>query len=122
MVYLGHEVSHRNIAPLHSYMDELKEMTVPTTKKMTERLCGAFNWVAKFIPRLQLRIGCWYGALKSKPFEFNEECKATLAQLQQELGDLPKLTTIDPEQPEAIWSSVSQQVAVLAQRSVLLVK
>ena len=46
--------------------------------------------------------------MMKKPFVFDSECRQTLLNFQQSLMNLPKLTTLDPDQPLHIWSDASR--------------
>ena len=72
--FLGHEIGHNTIKPIHSKIAAILKIPSPTGKVALRSFIGALNFHTKFIEKLHINLKLFYDLLhENTPWKWTDE-------------------------------------------------
>ena len=91
--YLGFIIKEGRVSPPKEYINSLKDIRLPKSRKELEKVLGKFGYVQKFIKNFQIKARPLSKLLhKDKKFELNQEEIETFERLKDELINITPLS------------------------------
>ena len=100
--YLGSIVSAEGITAKPVYVESLKRVAVPKSKKEVQSLLGAFGWLREHIPNLAIIMAPISELLKQNKFRVTPEAVTAIEALKEQLDRPMLLAHLDPDLPRII--------------------
>ena len=97
ITFMGHVVSDKGISPDPAKVEAVRNMPIPTDAEGVRRICGFFQYLARFLPNLAddlkpLRKLTHDGV----PWNWTKECDEALLKVKSKVTESPVLAYYDP--------------------------
>ena len=84
--FLGHEIGHNTIKPIHSKIAAIHKIPSPTGKVALMSFIGTLNFYTKFIEKLHINLKPFYGLLhENTPWKWKDEHERLFQKLKMSL-------------------------------------
>ncbi len=110
--FLGHVVSGKTIRPTEEHVKKIVDARAPQTKKGVKSLCGAINFVRKFLPKGAAVLKPLTDTLaKNMPdrIKWGEEQQKAFERVKEILTSEPVLTRYEVAKPHVIMTDASDE-------------
>ena len=118
VTYLGHEIGQGQLKPIHSKVEAIEKVPIPTGKRQLRRFLGMTGYYRKFCQNYaQLAAPLTDLLKKEKTYRWTDECQVAFEQLKKALVNAPILATPDMTKQFSLSTDASDKCigAVLMQ-------
>ena len=98
--FLGHIIESNTITPLKSRIHAIQKLQPPTNKKKIQEFLGMFNFLSKYVYKMQLNLRPFHNILRQQNnFEWTTEHQTRFKEIKKLLKEQISNTILDPNQP-----------------------
>jgi len=96
--FLGYQIDQDGVKIKESYVEAVKSIPVPTTKKEVEQILGVVTFVRKFLPNISVETKCLRELTKkNNEFVWTADHTAEFNRIIEMISNAPVLKIYDPQ-------------------------